>query len=82
MDPSRGDIYSNVMVINVTNLRAMMDNIMQRYATLVSPLPPFLRKLVSQFFVGSEEEASADVLQILEVIPVEQIALSIHISQE
>ena len=63
MDHSRGDICSNIIKINVTKLRAMMDDVMRRYALLVSTLPPFVRALASEFLVGSEEEATEDLRQ-------------------
>ena len=66
------------MEINVTKSRVMMDDIMQRYATLVSPLPSCLRALALKFLVESDEEAMGDLRQRLEVIAVEQIALSSH----
>ena len=55
---------------------------MQRYAALDSPLPPFLRAIASEFFVGSKEEATADLRQRVEVIAIEQTALSTHSKPE
>ena len=74
MDHSRGDICSIITANNVTKLRAMMDDVVRRYALLVSSLPPFLRTLASEFLVGSEEEATENLRQRLDVIAIEEIA--------
>ena len=55
-----------------------MDNIMQRYEILVLPLPPFLRSLATEFLVGSEEEATENLRHRLEVIAIEQSAVSVN----
>ena len=75
LDHSRGDICSNIMEINVTRSRAIMDDITRHLSRL-------LRALASEFLVGSEEEAMEDLRQRLEVIAVEQIALATHSKQE
>ena len=67
MDHARADICSNVMELNGIISRVMMDNIIQRYATLVLPLPPFLHSLASEFLVGPEELATDDLRHLLEV---------------
>ena len=70
------------MEINVTMSRAMMDDVMKRCAVLVAPLPPFLLALASEFLVGSEDDATEDLKQRLEVIAIEHIALSTNTKPE